>query len=231
MSKDKTQPAAEEVVAEETLPETVETTEQVAEVVEAAPEVQAPVVTETAAPAAEAPAAVEEVQPAAEPEVVAAEPALPLTEFEKTIQNLKATGTSDQVALIGNLEQYIERMAPGKPNDGKSGSQNQLSLWNMMKNLLERAPDAQFRNLWSILLAYFHEFEASVFKESHVYRFTEHWAGSRRELDGFLQILNLVKVSANPKTRGETKKQVDLEKSIQSLSETGRKRLISFYSK
>lgn len=196
---------------------------------------QDPVVEPTpeAAPVAVEPVTEAPVSPTVEvaAEVVDAAPARELTAFEQQIEKLKQTGTSEQVALIGNLEAYMEKMKPGMPVAGHDGASNQLGFWLMLKNLLTNASEGQFRNLWSIVLAYFHEYGDKVFHEAYIYRFSEHWTQSKKELDAFHRILNLVKVSADPKTRGETKKQVDLEKIVHSLPESAGQRLIGFYSK
>lgn len=164
-------------------------------------------------------------------EVVEAAPARELTAFESQIEKLKATGTSEQVALIGNLEAYMEKMKPGMPVAGNEGAATQLGFWLMIKNLLTNASEGQFRNLWSIVLAFFNEYQGSVFHEAYIYRFSEHWTQSKKELDTFHRILNLIKVSADPKTREQTKKQVDLEKVVHSLPGAASQRLLGFYSK
>lgn len=165
------------------------------------------------------------------PDVVEATPARELTAFEQQIEKLKQTGTSEQLALVGNLEAYMEKMKPGMPVAGNEGAAHQLGFWLVLKNLLTNASEGQFKNLWSIVLAFFHEYEDKVFHEAYIYRFSEHWTQSKKELDTFHRILNLIKVSADPKTRAETKKQVDLEKIVHSLPDVAGQRLIGFYNK
>lgn len=215
-------------VAEQELPaadtgasETTETQEPVVQ------EVTPAVVVETAS--AETPA-VSPIEPVAAT-VVEAEPARELTAFEQQIEQLKKTGTTEQLALIGNLEAYMAKMQPGMPVVGQEGASTQLSFWLTLKNLLTNASEGQFRNLWSIVLAYFHEYGHAVFHDSYIYRFSEHWTQSKKELDTFHRVLNLIKVSANPKTRDQTKKQVDLDKIVHSLPEVASQRLIGFYNK
>lgn len=233
-------PAAVETESTQSAVETVveapaDTTDSPAEpvVAEAAPvdTPAAPQQTETAG-AAEVVAAVVAATTIVEPEVVETAPAVEMTAFQKKIAEVLAKGTVEQVSLITKLNAYLEEMKPGKPMIGDVGVIHQHQLWRTIYTTIESAPADQFKSLWSILLAFFHEYADEVFHESYVYRFSEHWKHSKNELDGFQRIVNLIKVSANPKTRGETTKQVDLDKTLaQPFSEEGRNRLINFYKK
>lgn len=236
MSEKAKQTAAEEVVepqqveapAETPVAETVapeqEVAEQQGEAAAETPEA-APAVVESAVAAAAKAAepVVEETQSAAE---------VPLTAFQKKMLEVATQGTPEQSGLIAKLNNYLEDMKPGKPMTGEAGVVKQFQLWRTIFSTIENAPAEQFKSLWSIILAFFHEYSENVFHESYVYRFSEHWKHSKAELDGFQRILNLIKVSADPKTRGNTMKQVDLDKTLaQPFSEEGRNRLLAFYKK
>lgn len=209
-------------------------------------QVEAPVVNqEQVDTVAEAEAAVEVTPEVTESAVAAAaEAALPvvaetlpvvevqLSAFQKKMAEIAAQGTPEQSGLIAKLNNYLEDMKPGKPMTGESGVVKQFQLWRTIFSTIENSPIEQFKSLWSIVLAFFHEYSEGVFHESYVYRFSEHWKHSKQELDGFQRILNLIKVSADPKTRANTAKQVDLDKTLaQPFSEEGRNRLLSFYKK
>jgi hypothetical protein len=224
MSEENTQ---ETPVEQETT--VVETTNEVAqEAVTAAASVAeetpaaAPVTETVAAAIAAAPVVVEAVS------TVTVE----LSPFQKKMAEIIEKGTPEQSGLIARLNTYLEDMKPGKPMSGDHGVTKQYQLWRTIFNTIEHAPAAQFKSLWSILLAFFHEHADGVFHESYVFRFSEFWKHSKQELDGFQRILNLIKVSADPKTRGETAKQVDLDKTLsQPFTEEGRNRLLGFYKK
>lgn len=235
MSEELTQDAAgateapvAEVVETPVTPEVVveaPVAEAEASVTETPAVVAAPVVVESAVAAAAAAAApvVAETQPVAE---------IQLSAFQKKMAEITAKGTPEQCGLIAKLNNYLEDMKPGKPMTGENGVVKQFQLWRTIFSTVENAPAEQFKSLWSILLAFFHEYSEGVFHESYVYRFSEHWKHSKQELDGFQRILNLIKVSADPKTRGETTKQVNLDKALsQPFSEEGRNRLLGFYKK
>lgn len=213
-----TETAAPETAAETPVAKVEETAQEAAPVVESAV---------AAAAAIAAPAAVEPVVAEAVPTV-----AVELSAFQKKMAEISAQGTPEQSGLIAKLNTYVEDMKPGKPMTGDTGVVKQHQLWRTIFSTIENAPVDQFKSLWSIILAFFHEHASGAFHESYVYRFSEHWKHSKMELDGFQRIINLIKVSADPKTRNATTKQVDLDKTLaQPFSEEGRNRLIGFYKK
>ena len=88
-----------------------------------------PAVVETAqvaaveeAPAQPEAAAVEEAPVQPEAVVEESQPQVPLTAFQKTMAELKETGTNDQVALIANIDKYMVDMMPGKPVTAQDGA-------------------------------------------------------------------------------------------------------------
>ena len=209
---------ASEVVTETAVEETgVQTAPP--EVIETAVEVQAaPEVTET----------VKQEDPVAQVQETATSGE---SDFTKAIENLKKTGTSNQRALINSLEMYIERMAPGMPVDNDQGARNQYMLWKTIVNISTNAPINEFKSLWSLLLAYFKEFETGVFHERYIFRFSEFWVQPDAELHGLQRVLNLIKLTCNPATREQGMKQVDLHRTLaDGFSEDARSRIVNFYN-
>lgn len=241
MSEEKVQDqAAEETKAPEVTTETTaaestasetsaETPVDVPPVVEEVAQAITPVVESAVAAAAAIAAPI-----VAEPVIAEAVPtvAVELSPFQKKMLEISAQGTPAQSGLIAKLTTYVEEMKPGKPMTGDAGVVKQHQLWRTIFSTIENAPVVEFKSLWSIILAFFHEHADGAFHESYIYRFSEHWKHNKLELDGFQRIINLIKVSADPKTRNATTKQVDLDKTLaQPFSEEGRNRLIGFYKK
>ena len=227
MSDEKVQETEEAPVADTVAPEA-------AVVAETATASEAPTVVETPAPETVLESAVAAAAAAAAPvvEEAVATVTAELSAFQKKMVEIATKGTPEQTGLIAKLNTYIDEMKPGKPVHGDVGATKQYQLWRTIFSTIEHAPVEQFKSLWSILLAYFHEHADGAFHESYVFRFSEFWKHNKLELDGFQRILNLMKISADPKTRGETSKQVDLDKTLaQPFSEEGRNRLLGFYKK
>lgn len=217
---------------------------------------QAPVVENTQpaeepapAPVQEEPApapVVEETQPAPAPEpaptptVTAAvsttvaqvenqqEPAP--TGFDALIAQIKESGTRAQKDLVNSLEHYMVNMKPGKPVNPDEGARHQYVLWKTITGITETAPVDEFKKLWSILLGYFNQYGKGVFHDRYVFRFSEFWQYDERQLAAFQRILNLLKLTANPKTRAMGLRQVDMNRTLaDGFTEEGRQRIVGFY--
>ncbi len=216
-------------VAGEDTPPAVEAPAAPAVIEPPAPVVVQPAPTPPPAPVVPpAPPAPKVVAPAV---VKTAEPAK-AGDFESRIANLKLTGTSEEKGLIYTFEAYIEGMRPGVPVSGEKGNQFQYTLWRALFNIIHNAPVAQFKTLWQLVLEYFKVYHGSVFDDRYLNRFSEFWKQNRKELDGFQRLLNLIKLTANPATREQGLKQVDLDKTLSAVfSDEGRNRVISFYKR
>ena len=150
--------------------------------------------------------------------------------FEDLIQKLKASGTVNQRSLITALEQYVDVLAPGKPIEGDQGARIQYGFWKTISNVLENAPADEFKLLWNILLGFFNAHKDGALHERYVFRFSEFWSQSEAELTAFQRLINLIKLTANPSTRAQSLKQVDLQRTLaEGLSETARQRVLMFY--
>ena len=150
--------------------------------------------------------------------------------FEDRIAELKVSGTQNQKTVINELEQYIARMKPGMPVDGDKGAKAQYGLWHTLRKILETMPQEEFKNLWMLVMLYFHQHREGVFHERYVFRFSEFWNWSEKDLTAFQRILNLLKLTANPATRNAALKQVNLERSLaDGISEEARQRLVTLY--
>ena len=166
--------------------------------------------------------------PAAKPATTA--PAVVSNSFNAMVEGVKTNGSDFQKNLLTALETYVFEMAPGKRHLNDDAAMKQYTLWVTLRNVINDAPVEEFRNLWSMVLAFFVEYAEKSFHERYVFRFTEHWRWSKQELDGFLSILNLIKLTADPKVRAVGLKRVDLNRALVSpITDDGRNRLLNFY--
>lgn len=193
-----------------------------------------PVVTPVVVEQAAAPAAVVEapVKETAAPVVSVTAPAPSLSDFQIHVNHMKTTGSATVRSLILSLESYMLAMAPGKPISGADGHLQQYTLWKVIYNLAHRCPQEEFKAAWSLLLAFFNEYKDGVFEERYIFRFSEEWNKTRPELVGFQRVINLLKVTANPSTRNQSLKQVDLNRNLaDGFTEEGRQRIVAFYGR
>lgn len=164
--------------------------------------------------------------PAAPSEPVAPKP----LSFTDTISQFKTKGTPNQKALIVALEKYIEVMAPGVPVTGENGARHQYTLWRTIYNIVHNIPITEFKATWQLLLLYFNEYQATVFHERYVFRFSEYWVHTQDELNGFQRIVNLLKLTCVPASREIGLKQVNINATLsQGFTEDARQRILSFY--
>ena len=153
-----------------------------------------------------------------------------LSAFELMVQKIKTDGTAEQKRLILGIEQYMQRMTPGMQVDFNEGARHQHTLWKMIQGVIERAPQDQFKKMWSILLAYFEEHKDGVFGDRYVYRFSEFWHQGESELNAFQRIINVIKLTSNPQERELGLRQVDLNRSLDEVfTEQGRQRIMAYY--
>ena len=176
------------------------------------------------------PAAAPKTAPAPAAKPAAAAPAVVSNSFNAMVEGVKTNGSDFQKNLLTALETYVFEMAPGKRHLNDDAAMKQYTLWVTLRNVINDAPVEEFRNLWSMVLAFFVEYAEKSFHERYVFRFTEHWRWSKQELDGFLSILNLIKLTADPKVRAVGLKRVDLNRALVSpITDDGRNRLLNFY--
>jgi len=149
--------------------------------------------------------------------------------FEQRMTDLKVSGTTNQKIIVTELDQYVERMRPGRPINGEQGAAYQYSFWLTLQKIISRMPREEFKSLWSLVLAYFHHHAAGVFHERYVYRFAEYWTQSQKHLTDYQRILNLIKLTADPTTLSKNIKQVDISRTLAGFDEEARQRLAGYY--
>lgn len=150
--------------------------------------------------------------------------------FEDGLAELKKTGTVGQKSLIAALDQYRERMAPGKPVSDDDGAKYQYALWKTIQTTIDFSAVDEFKSLWALLLGYFNHYKKGALHDQYIYRFSEYWVYSLDDLDAFQRILNLILLTRDPSTREKGLRQQNFDRTLQlGLTEAGRQRLINFY--
>lgn len=153
------------------------------------------------------------------------------TTIQEYLDDVKVNGTVLQKNLIAALDKYLEDLKPRKPVTVDKGANLQYLFWKTLHSTIEYSTQEEFKSLWTIVLAYFNLFKDDAFHERYVYRFAEYWAANEDELSAFQRLLNLIKLTADPKERALGLKQVNVEKSLELIfSEQGRQKLLNFYS-
>jgi len=190
-----------------------------AAILKAAEPEDAGVTTAEEAPVAEEPAA----QPEAEPTPAPA-PAPKETPKEST-----ATGATQQM-IENNLNEYIEKMKPGRAHTGNEGPTTQLKLYRTIQTVL-RQQGSEFTRSFNELLKTVHEHRDGVFHERYLFRYFDAIALTGSERRNFERMLNLLLTTCNPATRSKTVKQVDLDATMEGFKNSEmHQRVIGFYT-
>ena len=206
------------------VPVDVAASEAVGETVSAVP-VEEPVV-----PVVEEPVVV--VQSVVPPEVVVAPVVTPVaaTPVPATI----GADPMEGVSLIGemayqNILDYMVAMAPKKPIQIDAGCRHQTRLYSSILSIINNL-DSDFNQAYGALLKLVHDNKDGVFHETQIFRFMEHISLPVNDRKAFTRILNMMKVTADPKGRDLALKQVSLKNSLEfGVTESGLQRIMAFY--
>jgi hypothetical protein len=183
-----------------------------------------------AAPVAPATPVVESVAAPVAPVVVDVAKVVDAYSFDKRIANLKQNGTPAEKAFIESIESYIVMMKPNTPVKDDDGAKLQYRLWRTISGIVNGSSADEFKGLWNLLLAYFHEYQDGVFGIRHVFRFSYAWVYGDRDLTAFERILNLIKLTASPTERTSGLKKVDLNRTLETgWNDEARQRITNFY--
>lgn len=186
------------------------------------------VVQDTAAPAADtAVADTTTVQADTTVETIA-QPAL--SAIDQLIADVNATGSTDQIAIVTALADYVAMMRPGLPQDFNEGARRQVQLWSVLKNNIENV-SMDFKDRWDTILAFFAKDESGCFTHQYIYRFAEYIHLDPVSSEAFFNILDLIMLTANPAGRAAGLKQVDLSRSTGvGITPEGKRNLVMYYT-
>lgn len=128
-----------------------------------------------------------------------------------------------------NLENYLKDMAPNKAVGPQAAARQQVTLFRSIVTIIERGDD-RFADAWNLLLKLFLELADGVFHETHVFRNMDQVMLPEAERKLFMRLLNLIKVTADPRGRQVALRQINIPATMEGLSDQGQQRLLSFYN-
>lgn len=135
---------------------------------------------------------------------------------EPTNNAARAMSFSEQ-SVTDALERYAENMRPGKPTTDLEGSTQQTHLYRTLISILDR-PGPEFMPLWTLVLKFAFDHKQDVFHPKYIYRFFSHLRMSTVEIRNFERLLNLISLTADPKSRALGLKQFDLKITLKYLA-------------
>jgi len=177
-----------------------------------------------AAPVVEAPVAI--VAPVVAAPAPVVQPTAPVAQAS-TEGELKLS-TMGKIAMH-NIADYMENMKPGKQVFPADGARHQVSLYRALLTILNGNAD-EFTTAFSAILKLFNDNADGVFRDTHVFRFTEQMTLGDNERKAFQRLLNLIKLTADPKSRGLALKQINMSATMEfGVNDQGRQNILNFY--
>lgn len=129
------------------------------------------------------------------------------------------------------LTTYIQAVAPRKPVTTEELVRAQTSLYRVISQVINGLEGEDFTGAWGYLLQMAHAHRKGVFSEIYLFRGFEDIVLPEAERKAFQRLLNLIKLTADPKSRQIALKQVDITKTLElGLTEPGRQRVLGFYN-
>lgn len=195
-----------------------------------------PVVEPTPTPITDPVVAVVEPTPTPIPDPVPV-PVAPIPEPTPPVMPASTVGqivSLDDVSIAGkiayqNILDYITNMAPRKPVSPDEGSRHQVRLYRSLVSIFNNL-DNDFNLIFGSVLSVFNEHKDGVFHESRVFRFFDTMALSKDERDSFQRLLNLIKLTAEPKGRTLALKQINLNATLEFITEKGKQKVLKFFN-
>lgn len=129
-----------------------------------------------------------------------------------------------------DLVTYMESVHPTKAMDPQAGADWQFSLLQTLKRVLGNKDPEVFKQQWRHLLAFFHQHADELFNENYMFRFQNHWKGSAKEFTTFRHLVFLAMTTANPQTRAEAVRSININRVVENLDAQSGTNLIAFYS-
>jgi hypothetical protein len=171
------------------------------------------------------------------PEVVVTQSAAPAvldtspkskSDIDQYFENIRTGNNKSLEDLLADLNTYVSNMKPGLIKNPDDGARQQRTLWLLIRKVAS-LPSDKFRGSWTLLLNFAYANEC--FTERYIYRFSENWIWNTDELSAFQRIINLILLTKDFTTRKDGLKQVNLDRSLESIfTQEEKQNIITFYS-
>lgn len=133
--------------------------------------------------------------------------------------------------VLSTVVEYVTTMHPKRPVEPAKMLRQQTALYRALTTAINRLEAEEFTTVWGWLLQQFSLYRKGVFAERYVFRGFEDIALPESDRKAFQRLLNLIVLTADPKSRPIALRQVDMGKTLElGVTEPGRQRLHAFYN-
>lgn len=218
---------------------------------QAAPEVQAAPVIQTAAdPLIPAVVAMPVPLPVAPqvtiaPTVVAAAPEVKVESTPIVVNTIAPVDSQqnlkDQIAYIlrdvpaayhtdiSRVFVYLDRMAPNRPISNEAGAKEQVALYRAIQNIINRQ-EVYFTQLFTALLAIFKSEFKGALGDRYRLRFMESVVLGEGDRKGFNYLTHLLCVGADPVSRKKALESINFDRTLSNgVTAVGRDRILGYF--
>lgn len=146
-------------------------------------------------------------------------------------EKLDSYGVTSVTALVAlqTIDDYISKMGPNIPVNEEEGARNQVTLYRAIISLINGSHE-DFNAAFLALLNKFNEHKDTVFNELSIYRFYEAMMLPKTERDSFQRLINMLLLTADPKSRLIGIKQINFEPTLSGLTAEGRQNVMNFFN-
>jgi hypothetical protein len=153
----------------------------------------------------------------------------PVVKAAETLNAGKAKSPT-RIMLEENLNEYLEKMTPGRAHHGNEGELLQLKLYRTIQTIL-RLEGSEFTTAFGWLLSVVNSNRQGVFNERYIYRYFDAINLTNPERRNFERVINMLITTCNPATRTLSLKQVDIDATMQGFkSPLMHQRVTAFYT-
>ena len=147
------------------------------------------------------------------------------------IDKAASEATPAGALVLRQLGEYMENMKPKRPINPTDGARHQVTLYRSLTRAINSLGD-DFPLVFTTILRLFNEHSNGVFGDAYIFRFMEVIALPEADRKAFQRLVNMIKNTADPKTRAHSLKFTDLHKSMEfGLTEQGRSNLLTYFNK
>lgn len=156
---------------------------------------------------------------------------LPVSANEDIPQLPEGQFSSQAQLVLSTVVEYVTTMHPKRPLEPAKMLRQQTGLYRALTTAINRLEAEEFTVVWGWLLQQFSLYRKGVFAERYVFRGFEDMPLPEVDRKAFQRLLNLIVLTADPKSRPVALRQVDMGKTLElGVTEPGRQRLHAFYN-
>lgn len=136
--------------------------------------------------------------------------------------------------LFDKLQKYMDAMNPRMPITEEDAGRWQVQLYSVLMGVINRIPNEDFEGAFTVLLSVFAHNQKTmddVMHDANVFRAAANITLTNPEdRQTFFNLLHVIKIVADPKSRALALRQVDVNKALatRSITEVGRQRVLAY---